>query len=110
MPFLDDDAEDFHLLQSTLASLSRDLAVVVSTAEVNLSLLDHDAYLAASTLPLTVKDVCRRSEIRPQAVFGPSALQAVQDHRDAFTTVMSLTMTDFAKVVASAVRPPRQFQ
>ena len=57
-----------------------------------------------------MKDVCRRSEIRPQAVFGPSALQAVQDHRNAFITVMSSTMTDFAKVVASAVRPPRQYQ
>ena len=65
-PFLDDDAEDLHLLQSALAFLSCDLAVVVSTAEVNLRLLDRDAYLAASTLPLTVKDACRRSEIRPQ--------------------------------------------
>ena len=55
-PFLDDDAEDLHLLQSALAFLSRDLAVVVSIAEVNLHLLDHDAYLAASTLPLMVKD------------------------------------------------------
>ena len=105
-PFLDDDAEDLHLLQSALTFLSRDLAVVVSTAEVNLRLLDRDA----STLPPAVKDACRRSEIRPQAVFGPSALQAVQDHRDSFTTVMSSTMTDFAKVVASAVRPPCQFQ
>ena len=105
-PFLDDDAEDLHLLQPALAFLSCDLAVVVSSAEVNLRLLDRDAYLAASTLPLMVKDVCRRSEIRPQVVFGPSALQAVQGHRDAFTTVMFSTMTDFAKVVAS----PHQFQ
>ena len=50
-PFLADDAEDLHLLQSVLAFLSRDLAVVVSTAEVNLRLLDRDVYLAASTLP-----------------------------------------------------------
>ena len=71
-PFLDDDAEDL-LLLSTLAFLSRDLAVVVSTAEDNLCLLDRDAYLAASTLPLTTKNACRRSEIRAQAVFGPSA-------------------------------------
>ena len=39
-------------------------------------------------------------------MFGPSA----PDHRDAFATVMSSTMTNFAKVVASAVRPPRPFQ
>ena len=84
--FLDDDTEELHLLQSALAFLSRDLAVMVSTVEVNLRLLVHDAYQAASTLPLTVKDVCRRSEIRPQVVFGPSALQAFQDHRDAFTS------------------------
>ena len=108
-PFHDGDAEDLYLLQFALAFLSLDLAVVVSTAEVNLRLFDRDTYLAASMLLLTVKDTCWCSEIRPQAVFGPTALQAVQDHRDAFTTVMSSTMTNFAKVVASAVHPPCQF-
>ena len=34
----------------------------------------------------------------------------LQDHRDVFATVMSSTMTNFAKVVASAVHPSRPFQ
>lgn len=57
-----------------------------------------------------MKEVCWRSDIVPEAVFGASTVLAVEENKASLTTVMVETVADFARVVARVVRTPQQHE